>query len=291
MGIRLVLAVCFAAACACSAPRSSAPSIAPAPASVPKPAKSAERVSPVVLIVMENHSSTEIMGSANAGYLHRFARAGTLFTDMTAVAHPSLPNYLAMTAGSTLGCHDDACPTRAYGSPNLFHQLQRAGRRWRAWEESMPGHCALSDAGHYAVRHDPAAYFRNLFPNGCPQRVLPYPAALPKRLPDFTFITPNLCSDMHDDTGCGGRGPIARGNAWLYGHVPPLLRRGAIVIVTFDEGVGSDQRIYCAVRGPGVAAHRRDGHRYTHLGLLAGLERHFGLPRIHGALTARPLPI
>ena len=64
---------------------------------------------------MENHSSTQIMGSANAGYFRRFARAGTLFTDMATVAHPSLPNYLAMMAGSTLGCHDDACPTRAYG--------------------------------------------------------------------------------------------------------------------------------------------------------------------------------
>ena len=288
MWIRLGLAVCCVAAFACNAPRSSAPSVAPAPAPVSKPAK---HVSPVVLIVMENHSSTQIMGSANAGYLRHFARAGTLFTDMRAVAHPSLPNYLAMIAGSTLGCLDDACPTRAYGSPNLFHQLQRTGHRWRAWEESMPGHCALSDAGHYAVRHDPAAYFRNLFPSGCPQRVLPYPATLPERLPDFTFITPNLCSDMHDDTGCGGRGPIARGNAWLFGHVPPLLRRGAIVIITFDEGVGSDQRIYCAARGPGVAAHRRDRLAYTHLGLLAGLERHFGLPLIHGARTARPLPI
>ena len=63
------------------------------------------------------------------------------------------------------------------------------------------------------------------------------------------------------------------------------------MIITFDEGVGSDQRIYCAARGPGVAAHRRTTTRYTHLGLLAGLERHFGLPRIHGARTARPLPI
>jgi len=285
-----LLAIALAAS-ACGA-RSSVATPIPTPGTArPIPRSSAASPTPVVLIVMENHSAAEILGASRAPYLHRFAAAGTRFTNMVALTHPSLPNYLAMTAGGTLGCTDDACPPNAYRTPNLFSQLQLAGLRWRAWEESMPGSCVRYDAGAYAVRHDPAVYFRSLRATVCAQRVLPYPARLPAQLPAFTFVTPNLCDDMHGAPGCAATDPIARGDAWLSRHVPPLLARGAVVIVTFDEGAGADQRIYCAMRGPGVPAHGQDGHRYTHLGLLAGLERFFGLGRIRGARTARPLPI
>jgi hypothetical protein len=106
------------------------------------------------VIVMENHGYGQIVGNASAPYLNRFARRGTLFTRMRALGHPSLPNYLALTSGSTLGCSSDACPPRSYRADNVFHQLQAAGKRWRAFEESMPGRCVLHDAGRYLVRHD-----------------------------------------------------------------------------------------------------------------------------------------
>ncbi|HJX08051.1 MAG TPA: hypothetical protein VJ736_08275, partial [Actinomycetota bacterium] len=87
---------------------------------------------------------------------------------------------------------------------------------------------------------------------------------------------------------------IATGNNWLRHHVPPLLHHGAIVIITFDEGVsnvGGGGHIYTAMRGPGVPHGRRDAHTYSHRGLLAGVERHFGMRRIYGARHARRLPV
>ena len=247
------------------------------------PPASRARPAPVVLILMENHSYGQIAGNASAPYLNGFAHRGTLFTNMNAVSHPSLPNYLAITSGSTLGCTSDACPPRSFGATNLFHQLGVAGRTWRSWVESMPGRCVLQDASPYAVRHNPAAYYRDLFPTGCPRNDDPYPRTLPRRLSDLTFVTPNLCHDMH---GCS----VATGDTWLRAHVPPLLALGAIVVITFDEGEGSNH-IFCAARGPGLGHGVRRGAVFTHYGLLGGIERHLGLRRLGRAATARPVPL
>jgi hypothetical protein len=66
------------------------------------------------------------------------------------------------------------------------------------------------------------------------------------------------------------------------------------VIVVFDEGTdgaGGGGHIYAAAAGAGVRRGVRDRHVYSHRSLLAGLERRFGVARLHGAKRARPLPI
>ncbi len=243
---------------------------------------------PVVLIVMENHEYGSIVGSSSAPYLNqKFLPRGTLFTNYYALHHPSLPNYLAMTSGTTSGCLSDTCPTKTYKTNNIFHQLWATGIGWVAWQESMPTPCAVNSSGSYAVKHNPAVYYANLFPKICRRHDLPYPSQQPRQLQPFTYVTPNLCHDMHD---CS----IATGDHWLRDHVRSLLRAGAIVIITSDEGstsVGGGGHVMTAIVGPGVSAGTRDGRRFTHHGLLAGLERWFGVKRLHGAATARALPI
>jgi len=85
--------------------------------------------------------------------------------------------------------------------------------------------------------------------------------------------------------------PVSSGDAWLRSHVPALRAAGAEVIVSFDEGVGGDQHILTAEVGPEVAAGSVDATAFTHYGLLAGLERHFGLPLLGAAASATPLPV
>jgi hypothetical protein len=240
-----------------------------------------------VVIVMENHEYGSIMGSSSARYLRSFARGGTLFTRFHAQHHPSLPNYLQMTSGHTSGCRSDDCPKRRYRTNNLFRQLSSGGVRWEVWAESMGSRCGMVTRGRYASWHNPPLYYRNLFPRLCRHRDVPYPRHLPRVLPRFVFAIPDSCHDMHD---CS----IAAGNHWLRRHVPRLLRRGVVVIITFDEGLssaGGGGHIYTAMRGPGVPRGKRDGHRYSHLSLLAGLERWFGVRRLSGARRARPLPM
>jgi hypothetical protein len=259
----------------------------PAPhGSVPHAARSTRP--PIVLIVLENHEYSSIVGSSSARWLNRsFIRRGTLFTTYHATHHPSLPNYLAMTSGTTSGCRSDTCPRRTYRTDNIFHQLSHAGIGWAGWIESMPSRCSLSSSGTYAVKHNPPAYYASLFPRLCRTRDRRYPGHLPAQLRPFTFVSPNVCHDMHS---CS----IGVGDRWLAAHVPPLWKRGAIVIITFDEGssgTGGGGHVMTAIAGPHVPRSRRNHRSYSHYGLLAGLEHWFGLPRLHRAATARPLPI
>ena len=278
---RLLLVACAGLALVLpTAARASAAPLVPVAARGSKP--------PIVVIVLENKEYGSIVGSSSAHWLNRtFIRRGTLFTNYHATHHPSLPNYLTMTSGTTSGCDDNDCPRRTYTTDNLFHQLSHRGIGWVAWMESMPSRCHLSTTDRYAARHNPPLYYKNLFPRLCPARDRPYPRRLPHHLKPFTYVVPNICHDMHD---CS----VAVGDRWLRAHVPPLWKRGAVVIITFDEGsstLGGGGHVMTAIAGRHVPRGVRNRHRFNHYGLLAGLERWFGVPRLHHAATARPLPI
>jgi len=232
---------------------------------------------PVVLIVLENHSRSAVTAAA-APYLTTFAKQGRTFTHYNAIEHPSLPNYLDMVSGGDHGCRSDLCPRRTYRADNLFHQVGN----WQSWEQSMTAPCAPNGPGRYAVKHNPAVFFSDLAAV-CAARDIPYPSFVPATLPAFTFITPDLCHDMHD---C----PVRTGDNWAAAHVPELLARGAIVIITFDEGAAGSQNVYAAVRGPGVTRGVRTAF-FDHFSLLAGLEDHFGVGRLGRARGIAPLPI
>src|SRR5919109_3419040 len=63
----------------------------------------------VIWIWLENHSYEQLIGppgspaAAGAPYLNALAARCGLATNYHNITHPSLPNYLAATAGSTLG--------------------------------------------------------------------------------------------------------------------------------------------------------------------------------------------
>ena len=269
---------------------------------------------PVVLIVMENHSfgpndlgvfgntTRYIMGNPDAPYINQMLiPSGTLFTNYDATYHPSLPNYLQITSGSNEGCTTDDCRAGFTDADNLFNQMNGAGLSFASWNEAMATPCQTTDAGLYAMHHNPEPYYSNLAPTICPTTDVSYPSVLPASLPAFTFLAPNLCDDMHG-TGINPPCPrstdqiITTGDTWLSQTVPALLSQGAIVIVTFDEGTHSDTaggggHVLTEMVGPGVTPGTTDSVSYTHASLLAGLEQYFGLPLLADASSAVPLPI
>ena len=248
---------------------------------------------PVVLIVMENTEYVDVLGSRNAPYLNdTLIPEGRLFTNYEAVSHPSLPNYLAMTSGSTQAkAGTDSISAGEIQGDDLFHQLTAAGIGWRAFEEGLPSPCDPSVAAGgspdtYALKHDPAMAYANIAGTSDCRNVVPLSALDPSHLPAFSFVTPNECHDMHS---C----PIATGDAWLQALVPSLLRTGAIVIATFDEGstdLGGGGHVLTLEVGPGVGRGRQ-GAQLDHYSLLAGLELHFGLRRLGLAAGATPLRV
>jgi hypothetical protein len=276
-----ILLCCAAWMAACGGGRSAA--TAPAPVHVTgacgKHGDPPRRYSHVVWIVMENKALSEIAGSSQAPYLNALATACGLATDFRAESHPSLPNYVAMTSGSTQGIHDDADPAaHRLSAASIFSQL---GGGWRALEESMPSACRRSDSGGYAVRHNPAVYYTRLAA-GCRTQDVPL-----RRVPDlsarFTFITPNLCHDMHD---CS----VRSGDRWLSGFVPRLLASreyragGTALFITWDEDDGSSSnRVPALVVAPHTARGTRSAARFDHYSLLRTTEELLGLPTNLGA--------
>ena len=227
----------------------------------------------VVWIVMENKTYSQIIGSSNAPYINKLADQCGVATSFYAETHPSLPNYIAMTSGSTQGITDDNDPSsHPLTAPSIFSQLNTG---WRSLEESMPSNCYLSNSGQYAVRHNPAAYFTNIRTQCAAQdQPLTDPPDLSAK---FTFITPNLCNDMHS---CS----VASGDSWMATWMPKIVssnqyQSGSMAIfLTWDEDDFSDsQHIATLVISPSTPAGTKAGTRFNHYSLLRTTEELLGI--------------
>ncbi|MGH7691981.1 MAG: alkaline phosphatase family protein [Candidatus Dormibacteria bacterium] len=242
----------------------------------------AETITHVVLIVMENRSYGELIGSSTAPYINHLAAVCGLATNYFAVAHPSLPNYLALTSGSTQGVTDDAGP---YAHPISGHSIfGLLGSGWTSLEESMPANCDLQSGGEYAVKHNPAAYYTGVR-SACAHQDVPL-GNPPNLSAAFTLITPNLCDDMHD---CA----TSAGDSWLAREVPLLLAtpqylsRQTAIFITWDESTGATQQVPALVIAPTVPAGSRVATQFTHYSLLRSIEELLGLsPLLGGAASA-----
>lgn len=251
---------------------------------------SRERYAHVVWIWMENKGYGSVIGSSNAPFENSLAKECGLATNDNGVAHPSLPNYLAATGGSTFGVTDDAGPSaHQIGADSIFGQIGRAGLTWRSYVESMPKNCDTSSGGAYAVKHNPATYYVTARA-ACDVNDVPLGGAFSRdiaagSLPSFSFVTPNLCNDTHD---C----PVRAGDEWLRTWVPKVLAgpnytaRNTLVIITWDEAEGSGNRIPTIVVGPSVPAGTVATQRFDHYALLRTTEDILGLPHLQAAASA-----
>lgn len=251
------------------------------PTSSPCGRSSATPYRHVVWIVLENQGYS-VVGSPSAPYLNSLARVCGLATQDYAVSHPSLPNYVALTSGSTQGITDDGEPSQhSLSVPSIFSQL---GTNWKALVESMPSSCDHVTSGQYAARHNPAVYYQSLARTCARDDVrLTLPLDLSKK---FTFIVPNVCDDMHS---CS----VATGDKWLSRFVPaiivsPQYQAGSLVLfITFDENnLQSSNKVPTLVIAPSVPRGLRVARRFTHYSLLGTAESLLNLPLLGGARTA-----
>jgi phosphatidylinositol-3-phosphatase len=258
------------------------------------------RFSHVVVIVLENRERVNVLGGRGAPYLDSLARRYGVATGYYAIRHPSLPNYLALTGGSTFGIHSD-CTSCTVDATNLVDQLERAGISWKAYMEGLPRPCYTgAGAGQYVKKHDPFLYYTDVAgnPARC-RKVVPLDQLdadlAAGRLPRFAWISPGLCHDMHD---CA----VFTGDRFLAGLVPPILRAlgpGGVLFLTFDEGV--TDRGCCAyahggnvatiVAGPLVRPGVRAARDYDHYSLLRTIEDAWGLARLRGAACSCSPPL
>ena len=232
------------------------------------------RLAHVVVIVFENHERSEIVGSPAAPTFTRLASRYAQATSYYAVAHPSLPNYLAFVSGSTHGVTDD-CTECPQSGPTIGSQLSAGRRPWDTYAEGYP------NSSRFAKKHVPFLYF----PGGA-SHVLPLQRFDPRRLPAYSLVVPDLCHDMHD---C----PVQAGDDWLRGFIAPLLtRKNTAIFIVFDEGTsdrGGGGKVALVVAGTAVRPHTTFSTATSHYGLLRTIESALGLPPLGHARTATPL--
>ncbi len=268
--------------------------------------------------MLENHSYDQLIGpahspaAAQAPYLNRLAAGCGLATNYHNVTHPSLPNYLAVTGGSTFGITYD-CQGCATPAPSVFSQVAAAGGSWAAYAESMPGPCQARDdlAVSYTDHHNPPVFYRSLqascaahdHPMGTPAGGALISALETGHLANYVFLAPNRCNDMHD---CS----IHTGDAWLAWWINTITAsrvyrtQPTAIFVTLDEGTGGHigKGEVCAANPTDQSCHiplivvSRYVHRHSvdaqvldHYALLRATEQLLGLPPLGSAATAPDL--
>jgi hypothetical protein len=214
----------------------------------------------------------------------------------------------------------------------IADQLEAKGLTWKGYMEDQalgePKTCRHPDINQrdgtqsatkedqYAARHNPFVYFHSIIDRPiCATNVLDL-SALPGDLatksttPNYSFITPDLCSDGHDEPCIDGRpGGLHSVNDFLQEWIPkitgsPAYADGGLVIVTFDEAEddasdccneptgpntpnngGPTQgngggRVGAVLLSPYIKAGSVNDTPYNHYSLLRSIEDLFGVPHL-----------
>lgn len=235
---------------------------------------------------MENKAAARVLGVDDAPYLNRLAKDYALAANYHAITRPSLPNYLALTSGTTAGITTNCSPMAGDCQANvrtIADGITASGRDWRMYAEGMPEPCLADNDGRYAVKHNPFMYFPSVTRDreSCKDHVVPFSRLdndlkTDRSLPDYVFITPDMCSNTHD---C----PIQAGDVWLSRVVPAILAspafttKNSLLVVTYDEGSDSSNHIATIFAGPAARKGYTSDTRYTHYSLLRTIEDAWGL--------------
>jgi acid phosphatase len=194
----------------------------------------------------ENQNYADVVGSPDAPYLNGLIAEGALAANYFSNAHPSLPNYLWLTAGVGLYTFD-ACPeTHPVDVDNIVREMNAAGISWKSYAESLPSVGFLScTSGDYAAKHNPFVYFTDVQNDPAQQlNIVPFTQFATDlaagNLPQYSFVVPNEQDDAHDGT-------IAQMDTWLQTNIDPLLKTpmfqaggDGLLIITFDESANDN---------------------------------------------------
>src|SRR5258706_5779757 len=209
----------------------------------------------VFVVMMENTSYTSLIGNPNAPWINHAATTYGLATNYFGVTHPSQPNYIAATSGSTNGVVNDNDVT--INVPNIVDQLEANGKSWRAYMQSLSlcGTKLDHACGNqlYERKHDPFVSYQDVQTN--PTRMAnivdfsQFSSDLASNnVPDYSWISPDQCHDMHGraatpDDPCDFsqvQSLIATGDAFLQNTVSAIMNSQAwtgnsVIFITWDE--------------------------------------------------------
>lgn len=254
-------------------------------AKTPVTAKRAATTAPfqqVFIIILENTSAA---AAEKQPFLQKLQQQGAYLNNLYAVTHPSLPNYIALTAGDTYQIADDG--TYNLAATHIGDLLEAKGKTWKQYTEDYPEHCFLGvNQGKYVRKHAPFLSYINVQQNQqrCQTHIVNAQQLdtdyAHNRLPDYALYIPNMDNDGHDTN-------IQFAGQWLEQRFGKLLTdknflKNRLVIITFDEDdYQHDNRIFTVLLGSQVKTGMISNTRYSSYSLLKTIEYYLQLDSLN----------
>jgi len=265
----------------------------------------------VVIIMMEDHGINNICArspppclSTNGDpYTAGLANSYGIGSRYLGVSHFSQADYIAILGGDILGCV--AYPCQPSSAANLVDRFEAAGLTWKGYMENQApaSGCDTSSNQPYTPEHNPFVFFTDITnnPTRCSNVVKANPTTCSvtdcvlindlnsAAAPNFMWLTPNNCNNMHGVTGICATS-IPTGDNYLSGLVPNILnsqafttKRSALFLV-FDEGNGycplngsSEDCVYAVWAGPGIKTGFVTSNLYNHYSFTKTVETNWNL--------------
>jgi acid phosphatase len=190
-------------------------------------------------------------------YLNGLSSQYGLATNYYANAHPSIGNYFEVSTGDTI-INDDNF-TGTVTNDNIVRELVKAGKTWKAYIEGYPS---------YDANHVPVSYLSDIRNNPAQAaNMVPFTQFATDlangTLPQFSFITPNLCNDAHN---CS----LSTADAWLQANIDPLIKsalfqQDGLLIIWWDESASDNTRGGGRVAWNVVSPFAKHGYQSTTL--------------------------
>jgi phospholipase C len=311
-----------------------------AAAALPAPAPASPKISHAFVVFMENQGFDDVIGHDDANgnpdtpMITALATKYGLASLYFGVTHPSLPNYLTLVAGDYLGVQDDnqSCfatggrvkGCHGFAGPNIVDALEAKKLTWLEFEQSMPsaGYLGVdypASAPLYYQKHNPLVYFKDIVTNANRlANIQPLPAdgtlgpltqllSNPKTAPNFMFIVPDECHDMHGTSACSNNDQLLQeGDAYvgaLFTAITssPTWDENSALVIVWDENDYSSNLGCClspTIGGGHIASivitkknnqGMRSADLFNHYSLLLTLEEGFGLPKLRNTMNTKAL--
>jgi hypothetical protein len=220
----------------------------------------------IMLIVEENHSYSGtggVIGNSQAPFINSLAQTYLSATSWYAPFHGSPLDYMSLLAGNT-----DGSTTKPSSDTTLADELTSKGITWGGFMEAMPSSCDTSNwpvgsnssTAYYAPDHNPFIYYASTRTTAACQNNVPVaaPSTVPagpndpfatlmssSSLPDFMFVVPDNCDEMHSECPASGNNEPSNADAWMKYNMPAIqasnwYKQGGVVIITWDEAYHTD---------------------------------------------------
>ena len=256
-----------------------------------------------------------LIGNPKAPYINNTLIGADGYTSLTnwySIEHNSPLDYMDLISGC-----DHNGYKRPYTDATLVNELdsQTPPIPWKAYMDGLatnpPQNCYTGHGsgtpGNYAQDHNPFVYFEDIIGNTteCNANLIPYPGASSmvqtldgSGAPDFVWITPSQCDDMHSRCAPTNN-PVEQGDSWLAANLPAVLastwytQGNGIIIITFDEGGTGDDT--CPGGGPATCGGHiatlvisqdscgTDSQTGDNFAILRGIEEAYGVPFLNNS--------